>query len=342
MKVTICNEKKEDAETILSGQTNIVFETHHSACDAAGSIRFLEDIFYEYADPNKAPPPVEPALLFRRGTFGLTTWRKNLQMLPKRIWGLIRAWKFFMNRVIPLADRMPKIDGTKPPAGYPAIIHRDLTKLETQNIRQKADMLGITINDLLLCTAFFAMKNWQRQNAAEKKTGFLRIAVPTNLRIPEDVLMPAANIVSMVFLDRTTNDIQDEETFYRGIHKEMQHIKRCNLGLAFVTGLAVYQRIIGNFRKIIRRDRCWTTATVSNIGRVFDGVALLKQEGRIQLDDGLEMIGIVSSPPVRPWTALGICITTYAECMTINVHYDTGVLNESDAQSLLNDIQRSF
>ena len=242
-----------------------------------------------------------------------------------------------MNRVVPLTQKK-LVAPQRLPGDYPAILCRDLTEAETQNVQQKATQLGITINDLFLCTAFFAMKNWQEQHAAGGKKGNLRIAVPTNLRTPADAPMPAANIVSMVFIDRKPEKIQPVPAFYQGIHKEMRHIKRCNLGWAFIFGLTLYRRIFGSFRKMMHPEQCWATATVSNLGRLFAAVPLPMPEGRVQVDKSLELTGVEACPPVRSLTALGISVLTYAGCMTVNLHYDSGVLTRSDAQSILEEL----
>ena len=341
LKVTICNSNINPAAIELNGQTNIIFEVHHSASDAAGIARFIEDILCGYAHQtgfaDAQREPVEPGLLVRRGSFGRKPG-KLLRTLTKQFWGLFRAWKFLMYKILPLTSNIPDRDAPLPPAGYPAILCRDLTATETQNVRQKAKQLGITINDLFLSTACFAMQHWRKQHVTNKKSGYFRVAVPINLRTPADDQMPAANIVSMVFLDRKPEKIRDSESFYQGIYHEMQHIKRNNLGWAFIHGLTVYQRIFGSFRKMIQQNRCWTTATVTNLGRVFADVPLPTREGRVQIGESLELTGVETSPPVRPWTALGISVLTYAGCMTINVHYDSGVLTRSDAQSIMEGI----
>jgi len=118
----------------------------------------------------------------------------------------------------------------------------------------------------------------------------------------------------------------------------MQHIKRCNLGWAFIHGLRLYRCVFGSFRKMIQQDRCWTTATVSNLGRLFADVPLPIRDGQVQIGDSLELIGAESSPPIRRGTAIGISAMTYAGRMIINLHYDSDVLTHSDAQSLLDDV----
>jgi len=332
LKVTIRNDNTH-AEKV-TGQTDIIFEAHHSASDAAGNIRFIEDVLCNYAKMRDFATPqretVKPDLLPLRGIRG--TPGKN--RIVEFYFGCFRAWTFLMNRVVSLTPKKTP-DLQKLPEEYPTILCRNLTEAETQNIQQKAKQLGITFNDLLLCLTFQAMKNWQEQHGADKREGNLRIAVPVNLRVPDDELIPAANIVSMVFLDRKPDKIQATQEFYRGVHEEIRHIKRYNLGWTFIGGLTIYRRIIGNFRRMMNPDRCWATATVTNLGRMFADIPLPKRERRVQIDNDLELIGTEASPPVRSMTALGISVITYADCLTINLHYDSAVLTRGDAQMIL-------
>ena len=347
LKVTVCNNARP-AEVDIEDQTNIIFEMHHAAGDAAGLARFIEDILCHYACrkgfADAQREPVEPGLLIRRGTFGYH-WSNILRTLPKQIWGLTRAWMFLMNKVIPLTSQKPS-DSLKPAAGYPAILCKNLTASETQSILQRAKQLGITINDFFLCAAFLAMKHWREQQPSlgesVKERGNLRIAVPTNLRTPADARMSAANIVSMVFLDRKQGNIQPTPSFYQGIHWEMEHIKRCHLGWAFIHGLTLYRRVFGSFRKMMQPGRCWSTATVTNLGRLFTDIPLPVREGYVQIDDSLELMGVETSPPVRSGTALGISVLTYEGCMTINLHYDSNVLTRAEAQFILDDSIHGF
>ena len=338
LKITICNANADSAKVLLNGRTEIVFEVHHSASDALGLLRFMEDTLCQYAQAvgfaAAKRKQVEPDLLVRRG-LPRHSYRNMLQILAKQLHGLRRAWKFLTYRVTPLTATKPA-DLQKLCEDYPAILFRELSESQTQDAVQKAKELGITLNELFLCSAFFAMKNWQNMPFGRN----LRIAVPINLRTPADELMPAANIVSMVFLDRKSKDIRPVQTFYDGIHHEMSHIKRHNLGWALIRGLTIYRRVFGNYRKMMHPDRCWTTATVSNLGKVFANTPLPKLNGNVLIDHSLELLGVEASPPVRSSTALGICMMTYADRLTINLHYDAAVLTQADGERIVDDIYR--
>ena len=150
--------------------------------------------------------------------------------------------------------------------------------------------------------------------------------------------MPAANLVSMVFLDRKPGKIADDQRFLQTLHREMAHIKRCNLGLAFIHGLNVYRRFFGSYKKMINQNRCWTTTTVSNLGSLLTSAPLPRRDGRLLLDHDLELSSVESTPPVRPQTSTGICAMTYAGRMTVSMQYDTTLLGREQAESLFEKI----
>ena len=347
LKVTVCNPITDPNKTHLKGQTNIVFEVHHSASDASGIARFIEDVLCCYARQTRSNteqrPAVKPEALKKRGAFG---WKRNKL---NQLWGIFRAWTFLLNRVMPLTPQTgdaQTIKESKPSADYPAILCRNLTESETQTVLNKAKQLGITVNDLFLGSAFLAMKHCQMKQQQEKNDKHndhtaksnLRIAVPTNLRTPSDESMPAANVVSMVFLDRLPKNIQPTQEFYLGVYKEMQHIKRCSLGWAFIFGLTIYRFLFGSFKKMMKPNRCWATATVTNLGRLFTDTPLTMREGRVQIDAALELIGVEACPPIRTLTALGCCVMTYADCLTVNLHYDSDSLSNDAAELILDGI----
>ena len=335
LKATVCNADTNPNETQLFGPTEIVFELHHSASDAIGFAKFLEDVFCHYAGVQRQM--AEPSLLPQRSR------PKKLpvyQALIRKIYSLRRAWKFLTYRVMPLTAR--KQAGLRTlQDDYPAILYRELSESETQSVFAKAKKLDITLNDLFLCASFLAIKELAvslaiipRDDTTRENT-HLRIAVPTNLRTANEDLMPASNIVSMVFLDRKPIHIQPVSSFYRGVHNEMQHIKRNKLGWAFIHGLTIYRRIFGSFRKMMNPNRCWTTATVSNLGQLFTDIPLPKRNGNVQIDSSLELVGFEAAPPVRASTALGISIMTYADRLTISFHYDSAILSQSQANDTL-------
>jgi len=324
-------------------ETFLFVEVHHSATDAAGIFLFLEDLFTEYAVRCGSLPsdvsrrPLDPGLLAQRGKYG-RTFGTAIRTLPRQLWGLTRAWKFLMNRPLPLVPFKPNLQRQEPASGFPTFLYKEFDGAETQRVRSKAKKHGVTINDLLLHATFSAMETCRRSwnVPLEHSSGQLRLAVPTDLRTPNVVEIPAANIVSMVFLDRKPKNIRDDVAFLQGIHREMAHIKRCNLGLAFIHGLTIYKKLFGDYRKMINQERCWATGTVSNLGRLFVGTPFpAATDGCLRIGD-MELANIYSMPPIRPQSVFGACVSTYAGRLTLTLQYDTEALTRRQAEELLN------
>jgi len=323
-------------------ETFLFVEVHHSATDAAGAFLFLHDLLAEYAvrcgslAEDTPRHSFDPTILAQRGKYG-QTFGTTLRTLPQQLWGLPRAWKFLMNRPLPLLPFTPHLRRYEPAKGFPTILFKEFSKADTQQIRAKAKEQQVTINDLLLHATFSAMEMCrQRWNVRrEHSSGQLRIAVATDLRTPDLANIPAANVVSMVFLDRKPKNIRSDEAFLRGIHREMEHIKRCNLGLAFIHGLTIYKKLFGDFRKMINQNHCWTTGTVSNLGPLFVNTAFpATAEGYLRMGD-MKLRNVYAVPPIRPQSVFGACMATYAERLTLTLQYDTEALSRQQAEELL-------
>lgn len=337
LRITLEEQPEQQPEQ----QSNLWCEVHHSACDAVGMQRFLEDLLLEYSvqkgflapDILLSREPVHPELLQHRGCYG-QTWGTFFWNLPRRIGGLERARTFLFNRIISLIPQKPDLSKSQPPTGYPTIFSYEFNDEETKQVRLRVKSEGVTINDFMLYCLFLAMNNWREQEKITDQHGRLRIAVPTNLRTPNDFAMPAANIVSMVFLDRKPRHIRNTIDFLQGIHHEMCYIKKCNLGLALIYGLTVYRSLFGSYSKMINRNRCWTTATVSNLGLLFSQTPCPQRNNHLLFDEELELTEIHSVPPIRPQTVLGVCASSYANRLIIDMQYDTELLNKNQAKKL--------
>jgi NRPS condensation-like uncharacterized protein len=324
-------------------QSDLWFEVHHSASDAVGMQRFFEDLLIEYSVQKRflsseillLREPVNPLLLRNRRRYG-QNFSTFLWNLPRQIWGLERARTFLFNRIISLIPQKPDLSKNLPPTNYPTILSRTLNDEETKQVQILAKSSKVTINDFLLRSLFLAMNDWRQHEKITGQSGRLRIAIPINLRTPNDYLMPSANIVSMVFLDRKPRRIQNNNSFLQGICREMHHIKNCNLGLALIYGLTVYRKLFGSYEKMINQNRCWTTATLSNLGLLFHQTPFPLRNGNLCIDKELELTEIHSVPPIRPQTVLGVCAFSYANHLTIDMQYDSELLNTDQAKNMFN------
>ena len=101
-------------------------------------------------------------------------------------------------------------------------------------MRQRARGLGATLNDLLITEFFLAIDRWNRDYGSG--TQRVRVSMPVNLR--EGALrLPAANIVSMCFLNRSPKVLRDPRALLDSVRKETAYIRKHRMRLTLVRSI---------------------------------------------------------------------------------------------------------
>jgi len=279
-------------------------------------------------------PTLEPTLLNDRGTFGLArpTFREWLGHAAYMVKDSLR-----------LVARSPiPVSAPRSRNGEPTALGR-MRGMETQNLaveevdelRRTARSAGATVNDLLMCYLFKAIIDWNLDQGDRAPPGWLRINVPTNLRRREDLLMPAANVMSFTFVDRHTRDCRDARALLESIRRETEAIKGKRLGLYFIAQLASLSAIPGGMRFMLGQ-RCLATAVLSNVGdptRAFS--AQFPRQGEKLVVGNLVLENIVGIPPLRPLTRVAIAVVNYASRLLINLVCDPHCFSEEQARKFL-------
>jgi hypothetical protein len=320
----------------LDGRTQMWLQIHHTSCDGLGAMRFVEDLLAAYHDavaPHCPRPPSRPVDLSRlrhRGRFGLNPL-SNLLRVPKEALGLLGSTEFFAHRVAPLAASSPLPDaGLK---AYPSVCAHTFSAEATAKLRQAVEKIGGTVNDLLIRQLFAAVVDWNSNRDPQSASRFLRIMIPTNLRMAADDSMPAANVVSMVFLDRRPAGAISNK-MAKLSRLEMKLCKKWRLGLTMIRYMQAYRAFPGGLRRLLPKDRCLATTVLSNFGDATRRMSLPRRDGRIVAGNAmLEDIAIV--PPIRPLTHATFCANFYAGRLNASVQFDPAKLSSEDGQELL-------
>lgn len=326
---------------VVSGRSvsHLDIHFHHACCDGLGIFQFIHDLLVLYdrqcnpAAGGTRLPVVDPDLLRNRGKFGLTKG-KLLRMLPKQAVGLLGVRQFLMREPVAIIphERFP---ATAPePTPYPAVVSWQSCPKTAKCIRQAATNSGTTTNDLLARDLFLALSDFRGERDVEAEQHWLRMMVPVNLRTATDRAMPAANVVSSVFLDRRLADFRDANQLLNGIHEEMELIKRNQLGFTFVFSLSAFRRFPGGLRRSARGQRCESSVVFTNLGKLLGRAPLARDDGRLICGDiVLDHIEILA--PLAPYTCVAFAAGWYADRLTITLHYDPRILTTADSQQLL-------
>ncbi len=231
-------------------QSTMVLQMHHAVCDGKGVLQVIDDFLRSYvraSDRSRCRielAPRDEALLAKRGNFGLTAG-KLLKILPAQLSGLIGAGHFLLRKPVPLLANERSLEHSlagRAPDPFPAVRTGRLEAECLKRLSAAAADQRVTVNDWLLRDFFLAVGDFRRRHDVPSKKDWVRISVPVNLRQPGDERMPAANIVSMVFLDRNAPQCADPSKLLHGIHDEVALIRRRRLGLTFIWSLHALRR----------------------------------------------------------------------------------------------------
>jgi hypothetical protein len=315
--------------------SDVTLQFHHACCDGVGIQSFGNDLVIAYAlakgmrSKRLQLPELDPARLARRGAYGLTFW-KLVKLLPEQVLGLPGAGRFFMRSPAPLLPHQARPDDDSHPGSFPATRTHVFTREETAALSKTAQRLNATANDLLVRDLYLALGEWRAQHGVGDDKEWLRVMVPMNLRSAQDRLLPAANAVGSIFLDRRGRDFADASQLLAGISQELQAIRKHRLGLIFIYALHLLGLFPGGLRHIARRDRCVVSSIFSNLGRPLARCPLPRQ----LVAGDLILKQIDGTAPLRPYSCATFTAVEYARRLALTLHYDPRVLSAAQADDL--------
>jgi hypothetical protein len=322
----------------------LLMQFHHACCDAVGGFAFLEDLLIAYAQGARGAlslRALDDGSLPRRGRFASLSG-PFLQVVRQKAVGLLRAWRFAVHTPMslaspPMGDRRDAL-----PEDYPTTHGRQLTVAESLRLRKAASRQGVTLNDLLMRDWFLAVSDWKKRHHPGPSGRWLRLCVPMNLRTEEHRQLPAANVISMAFVERRGKDLGNAECLLQGVHREMALIKRLHLGPAFVVGMGLVEKLPHKLLHAIGPGRCWASGVLTNLGVVLSSPALPKREdGRLDVD-GAVLEQIDALPPLRPATHAAFTAFTYAGQLSLTLHYDSRAIERAQAGDLIDTYTRQL
>jgi NRPS condensation-like uncharacterized protein len=317
-------------------QTSVLFQFHHSVSDGIGEMQVLADILSDYVfrfqgkSPPENPRNLDPKLLFYRGSSGLT---------------LAKYFRFFFSTAVttyqllfrfptPLAPHVP-LNTNIPAKDYLAFCADELTQEETQNYFDRAKKCNVTINDLLIRDLFLTMGVWRKKWFVPQGNPWLRISMPMNLRTESLKNMPAANSVTMLFLDRKERDFSNPDRLLEKIHQETDWIKRTEQKHVLLLSLKIRNRLPGGIKYELMSPKCRATAVLSNLGKIFESLPFMRRhDGRLFVGNAV-LEEIDATPPIRSGTLISLSTLTYANRLRLILRYDAKNMTTEQAVDLL-------
>jgi hypothetical protein len=320
------------------GGWSLAVTVHHAACDGLGLVGFMERWLLRAAGREgrreRSAAGTAAALAGRDRV--AASWGAFVRMLPRLKVGLQGVRQFVSRRVISL-DPPPVSEASA--GATVAAISLDAQVLD--GLEQAAKQAGCMVNDLLASAVIEVLAELSERMTADQALaaadGWIRLAVPMSLRTKSDYLLPAANRVSMVFLDRIPTDRRDRPRLVQTIRDEMELIRSHHLGHVFPLTLRVFRRLPGGLRRHSAQEETQSTAVFSNLGRCFHRSPLLDEQGRVRVGEAtLEGWWIV--PPIRPGTPLAFASHETAGVRTLACRAAMGRFSAAEVDGILASI----
>ena len=316
----------------------VVLQFHHACTDGIGAYRFIGDLLASYGlevggtEPLPRLEPVEPAQLRERFAVQVELWASNDRWGQLRR-GLGQLWRLIRNR----PRRLPPRDSSAATAAsFPGFFTRSLEADEHEALRQAAQQIGATLNDLLLAVLFQTLRAWTFTDRRPSARDHLRIIMPTDLRSSEHYLTPAACLTSCTFLSRAARDCEDWNQVLPNVLAQTQAIRNDRAGLCFSDTVAMGFHVPGLMPLILKGPLCLATAVMSNIGdptRRFTAV-LPRRAGRI-LAGNLTLDDVTGVPPLRRNTLAAFSAFAYRRRLTICLRCQAPTFSPADTEQLL-------
>lgn len=328
-----------------TGSTCTLFlQVHHAVCDGVGSFQFLHELLVEYAAASGTDFGTHPVLNYerwqqvRREMAGLPLVRQLLRD-PRRLKSLWKAPWLLLR--VPSA-LTPSLGGQECPhavEGFPTTVRMRLSAEETAGLRKAARKLGVALNDLLVRDGFMACHEWRKAHDFACDEGWLRMAVPVNLRKAGEPLLPVSNRVSMVFLDRCDLNFSNPDALLASVHHELNRTQRGQMSHLLPLALALGRSLPGGLRKHLWAKKCLISSVCSNLGILFRRTPLTDPSGRLVAGE-VRLDAVEVLPPIRPSMTVAFAVGTYAGRLWATLHYDPRPITPAQAQDLAETFHR--
>jgi NRPS condensation-like uncharacterized protein len=330
-RLDLKNEPGIRAQLNLSeNNAELWLQFHHCCSDGIGGMRFLEELFEAYRTRTDGGDPLGNGA---PGTFpqrrcaykNLSLWARARRMALD----LPRIWMFVRRPCIDIEERTQQREER---TGTPSFLEARLPLSRERLTRLKGSRPSApTVNDILLRDVYAALHEWISRNPTNKIRRPIRISAPISMRNSSDESFLCHNDMSLVFVDREMGQIEDRSELLTGICQEMTRVKRCQLGFAILRVFSWIRATPAAATVVRKIRRSYATAVVSNLGRVL----LTHRSGQRIVSGGLTINRLGFLVPIRNATPISLGVLTYANELTISMHYDDGVIRTASAQQLL-------
>ncbi len=305
------------------GGYQLVFTLHHSVTDGVGALALFDALLTRYClldgEPAVVPDPVAPSgaslrrLLARRGL------RFTASLLRANVVGAHR----FGERRAALLERVEARGGSL----RCAVV--DVEPAAWARLRERAEGLGATRNDLLLAAFLRAAAAWRRGRGMGDET--FRALVPVDLRGEFGVGRSLQNHIGVIEADFTAAEVDGDDLVRRVADRlragrEPERALATPVALALLGGVLPPFAMRAFFRWLDERRSSFMYSFLFSHIRVPEGV-------RLPASVRVRRVYCLSGLPRQP--GVGITVTALPGSVTAALAYEAPRLSDDGARELM-------
>ncbi|MFM2197917.1 MAG: hypothetical protein RLZZ505_1349 [Verrucomicrobiota bacterium] len=316
--------------------TEMIFHVHHAIFDGKALRDVCSEILSHYSAEIGHPvaiPILKPEIFTRRNRLG-ETWIERLKTWPTQILGLWLTVLYQKRKIAPIAPDPLKPVQPLLPSEYTKLVSHRLPEAVFRRVRDEAMRLKVTTNELFIRDLFFSLGEWRTWKAGGEEEEWVRMVMAVDMRKPVDRFLSAANVTSVICIDRRAKALRNRERLLARAHEEMSWVKHRGLRFTFWTLLAFCRLKPDGIRRYSQRPGCQGTIIFANHGQLNTRSPLRNKHRKIEVPGAiLEDITMVS--PLREGTTAALVIGSYAGNLLADLHYDPRYHTEAEASGLL-------
>jgi NRPS condensation-like uncharacterized protein len=320
----------------LEAGSEMIFHVHHAIFDGKALRNVFYDLLNFYSIAKGHPVPIAE---FKHEIFGSRnrlggSWIERLKTLPTQVLGMWLTLLFHNRKIVPIALEPLKPVQALLPSEYTALVRRRLPETLFRKVRDEAMKLKVSTNELFIRDLFFSLSKWRTWNIEDAEKAWVRMVLAVDMRKPVDRFLSAANVTSVVCLDRRIGILAKRKQLLKLAHMEMSWVKHRGLRFTAWTILRLCRLWPDGIKRYSHRKGCQGTIIFANHGQLYTRSPLSNKQRKLEVP-GAIMEDITMVSPLRPGTTAALVIGSYAGNLLTDLHYDPRYHTEAEAEKLL-------
>ncbi|MCP4174004.1 MAG: DUF1298 domain-containing protein [Fuerstiella sp.] len=318
----------------LSG-AELLFEFHHSCCDGLGALILIEDVLVNYhrimGGKEMTREPADPDGLRTRTTIPLTPGQA-VRKIPLDVQD---AFRILLRRpAIAKAPGTPEENDVD--RGLSDFLSHQFSPVELNGLISEARAHSTTLNCILMKDVYRSLDQWMT-DCGDTGHRWIRMGVPASTRAGHSSERTCCNRVTIMFLDQHSNAIRNADQLLDRVTTLTQFHRASNIWYSMLQLLDILAAVPPLLRLYLRTNRRMCTTITSNVGRAFEACPLPQTEGRMVVGD-MQLTSLNFLSPLRPGTDVTFGVVTYADTLSLSMHYKPHRIGRTQAHRLLDRV----